>query len=112
MPFGDPIPDDVNHLARFLRVVGNPVRLEILFYLHDQPQCVCELSEKLHKRQPCISQHLMLLRREGFVQSRHEGWKRYYFIPSEKIKFCLSYMRTHWSGSGELSFSSEIPKDD
>lgn len=105
---GDPIPDEVNSLARFLHVIGNPVRLEILFCLLDQPYCVCELSTRLNKRQPCISQHLMVLRREELVQSQHEGWKRYYFIPSEWIKDCLGYMRAHWPGTGASLKSSEV----
>ncbi len=98
----EPIFDNTTDLASFLRLLGNPLRLAILFYLLKEPCCVCELAEKLGQRQPCISQHLMLLRKMHLVDSRHEGWKRLYLLTSEKLKHCLEYMQANWLSESEI----------
>ncbi|MEJ5314525.1 helix-turn-helix transcriptional regulator [Anaerolinea thermophila] len=89
---------DIADLARFLQMIGNPLRLEILFCLLEQPCCVCELSSKLNHRQPCISQHLMRLRQAGLVNAKREGWKKYYFIPSPGVKKYLLCLQENWQG--------------
>ena len=84
------------NLASFLQLIGNPLRLEILFCLLDRPSCVCELSNKLHQRQPCISQHLMRLRQAGLVSAQREGWNKYYSIPSKGVKKYLLCLQKNW----------------
>lgn len=103
----EPIFSNINDLAGFLRLIGNPLRLQILFYLLKEPCCVCELAEKLEQRQPCISQHLMLLRKMGMVNSCHEGWKRSYYLSSEKWIHCLEYMQVNWLFTNEILVSSK-----
>jgi DNA-binding transcriptional ArsR family regulator len=83
-------------LARFLQIMENPLRLEILFYLLEQPCCVCELSSKLNHRQPCISQHLMRLRQAGLVSAQRKGWNQYYFIASPIVKKFLLCLQKNW----------------
>lgn len=90
------------NLARFLQIIGNPLRLEILFCLLERPCCVCELSSKLNHRQPCISQHLMRLRRAGLVSAQREGWNKYYSIPSPNIKKYLLCLQKNWQDEDEL----------
>lgn len=103
----EPIFSNIYDLAGFLRLLGNPIRLAILFDLLKGPCCVCELAEKLEQRQPCISQHLMSLREMGLVDSHHEGWKRSYYISSEKLKHCLEYMQASWLSTNDIIISSK-----
>ena len=105
MPSNEPLFDNLTDLAGFLRLIGNPLRLTILFHLLEEPCCVCELAETLNQRQPCISQHLMLLRHMGLVDSQHDGWKRLYYISSEKLKHCLEYMKKNWLSTDEIIVS-------
>jgi len=100
---------NVDNLARFLELIGNPIRLEILFCLLERPCCVCELSSKLNQRQPCISQHLMRLRQAGLVTPQREGWSKYYSIPSKSVKKYLLCLQKSWQEEGELfnSFGDE-----
>jgi DNA-binding transcriptional ArsR family regulator len=93
---------NIANIARFLQIIGNPLRLEILFCLVEQPCCVCELSSKLNHRQPCISQHLMRLRQAGFVSAQREGWNKYYFIPSPSVKNYLLCLQKNWQNGDEL----------
>lgn len=106
MQSNEPLFDDLSDLAEFLRLIGNPLRLQILFHLLEQPCCVCELAETLKQRQPCISQHLMLLRHMGLVDSQHDDWKRIYYISSEKLKHCLDYMQKNWLSTSDIFVTS------
>lgn len=90
------------NLARFLQIIGNPLRLEILFCLLERPCCVCELSSKLNHRQPCISQHLMRLRQAGLVSAQREGWNKYYSIPSPNVKKYLLCLQKNWQDEDGL----------
>jgi len=93
---------DMDNLASFLQLIGNPLRLEILFCLLERPCCVCELTSKLHQRQPCISQHLMRLRQAGLVISQREGWSKYYSIPSQSVKKYLFCLQKNWQDQDEI----------
>jgi ArsR family transcriptional regulator len=67
-------------LAQDLRLLGDPVRLQILDLLASRPGevCVCDLVANLPVRQPTISHHLRLLRRAGLVTVQRRGlWAHY-----------------------------------
>lgn len=98
-PFGQV---DLELLARFLQVIGKPERLRILFCLLTGPQCVCDLTSELNRRQPYVSQQLMVLRKAGLVDSRREGWNQHYFIPSQKVKKYLRCLLNNWQGGVNL----------
>jgi len=84
------------NVAGFLHVIGNPLRLEILFCLLEGPKCVCDLTALLHRRQACVSQHLMQLRQHGLVTSHRQGCNRYYVIHSESLKHYLRCILNNW----------------
>ncbi len=70
--------------ARLLKAIAHPIRLQILQVLAQQPACVCDLMTIVKRSQPCISQHLMVLRDVGLVEGKREGWNiRYYVVPPE-----------------------------
>jgi len=69
-----------SRLADDLRLLGDPVRLQILDLLASRPGevCVCDLVASLPVRQPTISHHLGLLRRAGLITVRRRGlWAHY-----------------------------------
>ena len=73
-------PQQAARLARDLRLLGDPVRLQILDLLASRPGevCVCDLVASLPVRQPTISHHLRLLRRAGLVTVQRRGlWAHY-----------------------------------
>jgi ArsR family transcriptional regulator len=73
-------PQQAARLARDLRLLGDPVRLQILDLLASRPGevCVCDLVANLPVRQPTISHHLRLLRRAGLVTVQRRGlWAHY-----------------------------------
>ena len=80
---------DYPGLARILKAIAHPVRLQIIHELSvDERVCVSDLSERLKVRQPTISQSLNILRNAGIVDCQREGNKSYFFLKVD----CLQYL--------------------
>lgn len=75
--------------SRLLAAMANDKRLMILCQLVEGERSVGELTESLGTRQSTISQHLSLLRRDGFVESRREGQSQYYSLVGEEARRIL-----------------------
>jgi ArsR family transcriptional regulator len=71
--------------ASKLKVMGHPVRLQILDMLRQGEICVCHIETALGKRQAYISQHLMTLRDAGLVATRRDGLQVYYRLKDEAV---------------------------
>ena len=71
--------------AKLLSVLGNPIRLKILLAIGPGEACVCHLEAVLKKRQAYISQHLMVLRDGGILETRRDGKFIFYRVSDEKI---------------------------
>ncbi len=54
-------------LPRVFKILGQPVRLQILLILNTGEECVCHIEAILGIRQASISQQLMVLRDAGLV---------------------------------------------
>lgn len=70
--------------ATTLKVMGHPVRLQILDMLRQGEICVCHIEQTLNKRQAYVSQQLMTLRDAGLVDSRKDGLQVYYRITNDQ----------------------------
>jgi DNA-binding transcriptional ArsR family regulator len=76
--------------STLLAAMANEKRLMLLCQLIEGEKSVTELSEALGVRQPTVSQHLALLRKDGFVEPRRDGQVQYYGIASEEVRSILS----------------------
>lgn len=64
-----------------LRLMGHPLRVEILEKLSEGVKCVSDLEEFFGETsQPNISQHLGLLRRAGLIDYYMDGRLRCYYL--------------------------------
>lgn len=79
-------------IARKLKVMGHPVRLQILDMLRNGEICVCHIENALHKRQAYVSQHLMTLRNTGLVASRKDGLQVYYRLADDHVYDLLNLL--------------------
>lgn len=73
-------PSQADRLSEDLKLLADPVRLQILDILAANPGqvCVCDLEAALPILQPTISHHLGLLRRAGWVSVERKGlWAHY-----------------------------------
>jgi DNA-binding transcriptional ArsR family regulator len=78
-----PVESDL--LAKYFRVLGDPIRLRILELVADRERSVGELAELLGESQPKVSNHLACLRWCGFVVARREHRTVYYRVADERV---------------------------
>ena len=79
--------------ADLMKAVAHPVRLEILDILSYGPECVCDLTESLGKRQPYISQQLMVLRDANLVTTERQGKNIYYQLNRSNLSLIRQIIR-------------------
>ena len=75
-------------IADLLKVLGSPFRIQLLYALGEGEACVCHLETILKKRQAYISQHLMVMRDAGLLDTRREG-KYIYYRVADKASFTM-----------------------
>jgi len=73
------------HIAELLKVLGAAFRIKLIFSIGYGEACVCHLETLLKKRQAYISQHLMVLRDAGILETRREGKYIYYRVADHSI---------------------------
>jgi len=77
--------EGLNTLADLLSVVGNAVRLKIVYLLYAHKElCVCDLAEILGMSNSAISQHLRKLKDKLVVKSRKDSQTFRNITASEK----------------------------
>lgn len=79
--------------AALLKALAHPTRLRILDILSRGEACVCHLTAILKKRQPYVSQQLMVLREAGCVQDRRDGVIVYYGLTDSRITELIARSR-------------------
>lgn len=72
-------------LARFLRCLAEPTRLQILKSLANSEKCVGELANALDKEQSLVSHHLRALKECNIVKDRQEAQKVYYSLRDNRL---------------------------
>jgi ArsR family transcriptional regulator len=82
-------PDLNDHAERF-KLLGHPVRLQILDVLRRSPECVCHLEALLGKPQPYISQQLRVLREAGVIADSKEGLNVFYYLVDSQVAALLN----------------------
>ena len=71
--------------ARLCKSLAHPTRLHILDLLESGSKTVQELAAELGVAQANLSQHLMIMRGSGIVETKRVGSKVYYKVASPKI---------------------------
>lgn len=86
-----------------LDVLGDPVRRRILELLADGEQASGDVTAVIHAEfgisQPAVSQHLRVLRENGFATVRAEGTRRLYAVdsaPLREVDMWLDRFRKFW----------------
>ena len=74
------------HAVKLLKALANERRLFILCHLLDKELSVGEMNQHLGLSQSALSQHLALLRNDGFVRTRKDAQTVYYSLKSEEVR--------------------------
>jgi len=85
--------------SQLLAAMANEKRLMILCQLIEGERSVGELADLLGVRQSTISQHLALLKKDGFVGSRRDGQTQYYSLAGEEAQRVLEALYGLYCGA-------------
>src|SRR5512135_3410159 len=59
--------------ALIAQAIGHPLRLEILDFLKNGEQCVCDIAESVGSERSNVSKHLSVMVSAGVLEHRKEG---------------------------------------
>jgi ArsR family transcriptional regulator, arsenate/arsenite/antimonite-responsive transcriptional repressor len=65
-------------VGNLFRVLGDPLRLQIVQLLAREQLCTCHIVEETGARQTNVSNHLRILREAGLVETEPAGRYTYY----------------------------------
>ncbi len=68
-----------------MKILGDPVRWDIVRRLAVEDLCVCHLVDDLEIAQPLVSHHLRVLRRAGVVAPERCGAFTYYVLDRDML---------------------------
>lgn len=69
---------NINEIATLLKILSNPIRLQIIMLLQKRDYCVCELVYLLKEKQNLISYNLGILKKHQIVDSYNCSKNKYY----------------------------------
>ncbi len=76
--------ESFDYLANGLSLVGNNVRLKILYLLFEEKRlCVCDLSDILEMNISAISQHLRKMKDRNLLETDREAQTIFYSLTPE-----------------------------
>ena len=79
--------ESFDYLANGLSLVGNNVRLKILYLLFQEKRlCVCDLSDILGMNISAISQHLRKMKDRNLLQTERDAQTIFYSLTNEYEK--------------------------
>lgn len=89
-----PTAEELNLLhANICKAVGDPLRIKLLYLLHEEPRHVSALAEYLDVPQPTVSRHLAILRERSLVAAQRDGALVVYSLSDDAIIEVLDSMR-------------------
>lgn len=88
--------DDAERIARLLRSVSDPTRLQLLSMIRASPSgeaCVIDLTAPLGLTQPTVSHHLKILVDVGLLRREKRGLWAWYSLVPERLEAIASVLR-------------------
>jgi ArsR family transcriptional regulator len=92
-----PAGEDFFNLANLYKMFSDPTRLKILWALHCNEMCVCDLAVLLNMKKSAISHQLKSLRLTNLVKFQKQGKVVYYSLADKHVKsiFEQGFVHTH-----------------
>jgi len=83
------------HVAKVMKAVAHPVRLEIIELLEKREMCVGDIVEALGVKQAITSQQLNMMKNKGVLGCRRDGNKVFYRIENKNVIRLLACISDH-----------------
>ncbi|ANO50534.1 transcriptional regulator [Woeseia oceani] len=90
----DTMRENAGRASSLLGAMANEKRLLILCQLFERECSVGELAEALEVRPSTVSQHLALLRKDGFVNPRRDAQTLYYSLAGDEARAVLNTLHS------------------
>ena len=91
-------------LAERLRILANENRLLILCALMQGAKTVGQIGEHVPRiTQSALSQHLIMLKTAGILESDKQGQKVTYSIADDRVKEVLAVLKQYYCDDSEVS---------
>lgn len=87
--------DEINEIARLLKIFSDPTRLKLLSALSHSELCVQHLTEVVEMKQSAVSHQLKTLKAERLVKSKRNGKMVYYSLNDDHIQKILDMALDH-----------------
>ena len=82
------LPPTEERLAQIFRALGNPLRLQMVRYMAEHPQCITgDLVVFSNLAQSTVSEHLKVLREAGIVAGTVDGPARCYCLNEDTLRW-------------------------
>ena len=94
-------PSEPDLVAKYLRVLSDPIRLRIVELVADEERAVGALVDALGVSQPKVSNHLACLRWCGFVDTRREHRTVYYRLADSRVSQIVELARSLLADNAE-----------
>ena len=82
-------------IAKVLKALAHPVRLQIVDALKSGEQCVCDIMAAVGGKQSITSQQLNMMKDKGVLGCRREGSRVFYKIENQNVIKLLSCINDH-----------------
>lgn len=101
---------NADEIAKSLKCMGHPARLEILCRLGAGPLSAGEVEEALGLPQSTVSKQLACLRASNLVSTVRHGTSITYFLSREAILSLIEALNRHFSGdpADDEAFAGDI----
>ena len=81
-----PVDDSFMALANLYKMFSDPTRVKIMWALHCNEMCVCDLAVLINMTKSAISHQLKSLRLTNLVKFQKQGKVVYYSLADEHVK--------------------------
>ncbi len=74
---------NIIEIVDLLKILGNPIRMQIILLLYKRDYCVCELVYLLNEKQNLVSYNLGILKKRQIIDSYNLSKNKYYKLNLE-----------------------------
>lgn len=90
------LPDEKNaDISDFFKMFSDSTRIKILWALHENELCVCDIASVLGMTKSAVSHQLKTLRQSSLVKNRKEGKTVYYSLSDNHVKKIIDMAVEH-----------------
>lgn len=87
--------EEIEHTVQLFKAMADHTRCRILWALHEQEMCVCDLAALLGISESAVSHQLRLLRQLQLVANRRQGPILYYRLNDHHVHQLINVALEH-----------------